>query len=345
MSDDEEAVPSMSAAVGNEAILAAVATDAAEIVAKRAREDPERFRPAVLKRLKRAKTGLDEAIACFECPISHAGPMVEPVQAADGNSYEKAAYMRWLAKCKEEGKGVRSPLTNESIRPWFSDNLALRKTITSMVESGLIPESELAGYRERAAQAAGLKQLKETLFDSARIDEHAAACRSLMHLYGNGNLVVLPDARAAMFWAEEGARRGDPVCRERYAGALLSGTLAGGPDVVQGIQQLTRAAAEGVDAAMIALACLLDDGEDDDGICLDSFGGADTRKVVGKDYFQAHELLVLADRRRTDGTTAHKALAFDGPEEEMEFWRGVKVKITRLKKKIAAVPAPASGSG
>ena len=343
MSDDEEAVPSMSAAVRNEAVLAVVATDGAEIVAKRAREDPERFRPAVISRLKRAKTGLDETIACFECPISQAGPMVEPVQAADGNSYEKAAYMRWLDRCKEEGKGVRSPLTNEQIRPWFSDNLALRKTITGMVESGLIPESELAGYRERAAQAAELKRLKETLTGSAPVGEHAAACRSLMHLYGNGNLVVLPDARAARFWAEEGARRGDPVCRERYADALLSGTLAGGVDVVRGIQQLTRAAAEGVDAAMVGLAFLLDD--EDDGICLDGFGGAGTRKVVGKDYAQAYALLELADRRRTDGTTAHKGLTFDGPEQEMEFWRGVKVKITRLAKKIAVVPAPASGTG
>ena len=46
MSDDEEPVPSVSAVVGNEAVLAVVAADNGEDVEKRMREDAkQRFLP------------------------------------------------------------------------------------------------------------------------------------------------------------------------------------------------------------------------------------------------------------------------------------------------------------
>ena len=327
MSDDEEAVPSMSAAVRNEAVLAVVATDGAEIVAKRAREDPERFRPAVISRLKRAKTGLDETIACFECPISQAGPMVEPVQAADGNSYEKAAYMRWLDRCKEEGKGVRSPLTNEQIRPWFSDNLALRKTITGMVESGLIPESQLAATASaprRPPSPSGSRRPDRP----APAGEHAAACRSLMHLYGNGNLVVFLDGLSRRLARRRCAATRCAASRRRAAGHLGRGGRRAGHPAVH------AAAAEG-GRRNGRLVLPVDD--EDDVICLDGFDGAARARWWARTKAR-RAVLELADRRRTDGTTPTWADQ-DGPEQEMEFWRG-EGEDNAAGEEDAVVPAP-----
>lgn len=56
------------------------------------------------------------------CPISLM-PMVEPVVAADGHTYEKRQLQRWLIeKCT-------SPMTNEPMVPWMTRNITLETLV------------------------------------------------------------------------------------------------------------------------------------------------------------------------------------------------------------------------
>lgn len=57
------------------------------------------------------------------CPITRE-PMQDPVQAADGHSYERSAIIRWF----REGK-CTSPMTNEQMEMELVENHALREVI------------------------------------------------------------------------------------------------------------------------------------------------------------------------------------------------------------------------
>lgn len=62
------------------------------------------------------------------CPISSM-PLVDPVIAPDGHSYERSEIVRWLRKKRT------SPVTGEKLRyPLLIPNHALRNTIGELVE-------------------------------------------------------------------------------------------------------------------------------------------------------------------------------------------------------------------
>ena len=61
------------------------------------------------------------------CPITHL-PMLDPLVAADGHSYERAALVRWLAK-KKTSPVTGAPLAHLLLTP----NHALRNTIAELV--------------------------------------------------------------------------------------------------------------------------------------------------------------------------------------------------------------------
>ena len=78
------------------------------------------------------------------CPISQM-PMVEPVVATDGHTYEKRQLQRWLAtKCT-------SPMTNEPMVPWMTRNFALE----TLVNKKRAAYGALASEKKRPRAAPG----------------------------------------------------------------------------------------------------------------------------------------------------------------------------------------------
>lgn len=107
---------------------------------------------------------MQELRACYDrvgvilpstmCPIGKQ-VMTEPVFAADGHSYEKAAIQRWFW---EHGDKATSPMTAEALAHHdLVDNHALKSTIGEMVEAQMRELREAAGAggagakRQRAA--------------------------------------------------------------------------------------------------------------------------------------------------------------------------------------------------
>ena len=64
------------------------------------------------------------------CPITHE-PMVDPVSAADGQTYERKAIERWFGKCGA-GEWPLSPLTGEPLKDkTLRPNLLARALVLS----------------------------------------------------------------------------------------------------------------------------------------------------------------------------------------------------------------------
>ena len=330
MSDDEEPVPSVSAVVGNEAVLAVVAADNGEDVEKRMREDAkQRFPPAVVTRVKRARTGLTAVTQALECPVSQAGPMWRPVLGADGHSYEEVAWKKWVAECEKNETPMRSPLTNQPCQPWFTPNTALRKVIEGLVAGGLIPKEELAGYDLRAKEAAEYEELMREAHDPE--GQHYSVCRDLMRLFETGNAVTIADEAVAADWARRGALLGSGACCERHARDLLEfGTDS---DRVRGVFYLYKAAAIGVDAALHGLAMLLMGKED-----YPHYGGAATRAALGRDLWHAgyllDQLMKLKDCS-TDYDNSHRnVLRHATPADKAVFYASVQKDLDALRPQL-----------
>lgn len=81
-----------------------------------------------------------DVIPGLECPITHA-PFRDPVVAADGHTYERAAIMAWIAA------HGRSPLTRERLPMKVVPNFALRQVIDHLYPGQLV---ELPAPRELA---------------------------------------------------------------------------------------------------------------------------------------------------------------------------------------------------
>ena len=85
------------------------------------------------------------------CPCSH-GLMVDPVIASDGVSYDRASIEHWFAKARRDGVPPTSPQTNLPLPDdRLVPNLAVRRTITRLIESGRLDAEILEEYRETRA--------------------------------------------------------------------------------------------------------------------------------------------------------------------------------------------------
>lgn len=312
----------------DEAVIATVVADGGAAAEKRVWEDEERFSPGVVRRVKRARTGLTATTQALECPITQAGPMWRPVMGADGHSYEEGAWQKWIAECRKNRTPVRSPLTNKPCRPWFTPNTALRKVIEGLVAGGLIPKGELAGYNLRAEEAA---EYEELMAKVRKPDgDHAGACRDLMRLYEKGNAVIVASEEIAAVWARRGALLGVPACRERHARGLLESEVD--ENRARGIHFLTLAAQEGVDAAMYGMAMLLMGNEDFDG-----YGGEATRAALGRDLWHAKHLLerVMQLENCEEYETSEKnVLRHASPADKAEFFERAKKALDALRPQL-----------
>ena len=331
--DAEEPVTSVSAVFGNETVITVVASDgdAAEVVTKRPRDAPNAFPPAIVARMKRARTGLTTMTQALECPVTQAGPMWRPVMGADGHSYEEVAWQKWIAECKKNKTPVRSPLTNQPCKPWFTPNVALRKVIEGVVAGGLIPKEELAGYDLRAKEAAEYRELMREAHDPE--GDHPKVCRRLMRLFETGNAVTVANEATAAEWARRGALLGSGACCERYARDLLEIGTAG--DRARGLFYLAKAAELRVDAAMHGLAMLLVGKEG-----YAHYGGAAARAILGGDLRYAQSLLVdlmeeeEEDEDDDDDDDDRKVIRHGTPADRAEFFASVKKELDALRPQL-----------
>eukprot|EP00887_Chlorella_sp_A99_P003286 scaffold9.g3286.t1 len=80
-----------------------------------------------------------EALVCeLVCPITHE-PMREPVVAADGRTYERAAIEVWIARERAAGRAPTSPMTGEPLEHLqLAPNHALRGVIGTLTAAGLL---------------------------------------------------------------------------------------------------------------------------------------------------------------------------------------------------------------
>jgi len=87
------------------------------------------------------------------CPISHA-LMVDPVVAADGHTYDRAQIESWLHRADHSGQPTspqtREPLADTRLLP----NLALRRTIQRLVDSGRLDDGIVKEWRESVSEQA-----------------------------------------------------------------------------------------------------------------------------------------------------------------------------------------------
>ena len=88
----------------------------------------------------------DDDCTTPRCPISQM-PLVEPVVAADGHTYEKRQLQRWLAK------KCTSPMTNEPMVPWTTRNFALE---TLVKKRGAADDAPVSDKKRPRAAPGGL---------------------------------------------------------------------------------------------------------------------------------------------------------------------------------------------
>ena len=81
----------------------------------------------------------DDDAKAFECPITHE-PMADPVTAADGHTYERAAIARWLSE------NQTSPVTNQRLP---HKNLLPNRHLKAMITAWRDEQKGDAGKRKR----------------------------------------------------------------------------------------------------------------------------------------------------------------------------------------------------
>ena len=112
--------------------------------AKRKTEAPAASPPAA----KRPASGGEKLMETFVCPITH-HVLVDPVLAADGQSYERSAWERYVRDRAE----VPSPLTRAVISSAALPNSVLRRAIEVAMErdDANLPAEDKANWHVRRA--------------------------------------------------------------------------------------------------------------------------------------------------------------------------------------------------
>jgi len=92
---------------------------------------------------------LNELVDECVCPISQS-LMVDPVMAADGHTYDKSQIQSWIKQEESTNRGiVRSPQTREPLENnRLVPNVALRRTIERLINSGQLPAGVVAEWKE-----------------------------------------------------------------------------------------------------------------------------------------------------------------------------------------------------
>ena len=96
-----------------------------------------------------AAKAIEETNKSYVCPLSHV-LMRDPVQAADGYTYERAIIEEWIRRKQAEGSTARSPSTNE---PLANTRLMPNHTLKSAICQAV--DVELARMKRAREEAEG----------------------------------------------------------------------------------------------------------------------------------------------------------------------------------------------
>jgi len=113
------------------------------------------------------------------CPIT-GGVMRDPVVAADGHTYERAALMKWFRTCRRRqcqltglpNGTLTSPMTGETMGPNWFPNHSLRQLLSSVLDlHKKEKEKEKEKEREREREREKEKERRQTLPDVREKDK------------------------------------------------------------------------------------------------------------------------------------------------------------------------------
>jgi hypothetical protein len=105
-----------------------------ELAALRGELEEALARLDAMARRRAAERVVAERMPSFLCPIG-ATMMRDPVVAADGHSYERAAITKWMGRAKPAGAAPTSPKTGLPLaHPELVPNFALLASIDEAVE-------------------------------------------------------------------------------------------------------------------------------------------------------------------------------------------------------------------
>ena len=174
---------------------------------------------------KKLKTTMSELSEIVMCPISHE-LMVDPVLAADGNSYERKEIEQWLENHDT------SPVTNLQLETkTLFENHAVKQQIEKLVESGELDGDMCVEWLERKHKQS--PEHAQELFDEGKVEEaaklgHAKAQGLMARRCWHGSHGVTKDPVKCVEWAKKAAAQGDMVGQHYlgYAYDLGEGGLA-----------------------------------------------------------------------------------------------------------------------
>ena len=185
------------------------------------------------------------------CPITQE-LMVDPVIAADGNSYERKEITRWLASYDTSPK-TNLPLETKALFP----NLALKQQIERLVASGELDDQLCAAYKERK----GMLKIEHArkLFDEGKVEEAAeiglpvAQGKMADRCYW-GSDGVPRDLYKCVEWAKKAAAGGDRRGQYRLATAYHYGEGGLDEEWPMAVKWYEKAAKQGEPGAMEAVS-------------------------------------------------------------------------------------------
>lgn len=130
---------------------------------------------------------LNELVDECVCPISQS-LMVDPVMAADGHTYDKSQIQSWIKQEESNNRGiVRSPQTREPLEnKRLVPNVALRRTIERLINSGHLPARVVAEWKES-------KEAMQKSASSAKRDKSLACAPIGTKIVLRAMLVPNPD--------------------------------------------------------------------------------------------------------------------------------------------------------
>ena len=192
------------------------------------------------------------------CPITQE-LMVDPVLAEDGNTYERAAILKWIASKSTSPLDPSCPLDASRLM----SNRAVKQQIEQLVASGELDDALCAAYLERK-EASSLEQAKK-LYDEGKVEE--AAELGLPEAQGEmaqrcywGCHGVAKDLDKSVEWAKKAAAGGDKLGQFRLGWAYDEGEGGLEKDYAMALKWFEKAAEQGCATSMNNIGALYGDG-------------------------------------------------------------------------------------
>jgi TPR repeat protein len=184
--------------------------------------------------------------------------MVDPVIAADGNTYERKEITQWLAS-KNTSPKTNLPLEHKALIPI----IAVKQQIAELVASGELDNGVCAAYLERK-EALDLEQAQK-LYREGKVEEAAelglpGAQGVMANRCWKGTHGVAKDHEKCVEWAKKAAAGGDEMGQFRlgYAYHVAEGSRE--EDYAMALKWYEKAAEQGSAVSMNNIGVLYENG-------------------------------------------------------------------------------------